>query len=177
MQCVAVHFIKCVLLPQVRYSMLHTLNTYLCTYVSLRMHVCACMYAGGNGMQRSRAHSSASTPSTHALDGAQVRVHFYIIYVHIVYIYTYTHSGISGTWLIRMCDMTQSYVWHEAFTCVTTNTHCIGASALSAHALGDTQVCVYVCYTHIYIDSFLRGTWLIRTWLIRTCDMTHSWTR
>ena len=104
-------------------------------------------------------------------------VWIYIIYVHIVYIYTYTHSGISGTWLIRMCDMTQSYVWHEAFTCVTTNTHCIGVSALSAHALGDTQVCVYVCYTHIYIDSFLRGTWLIRTWLIRTCDMTHSWTR
>ena len=23
------------------------------------------------------------------------------------------------TWLIRMCDMTHSYVWHDAFICVT----------------------------------------------------------
>jgi len=23
------------------------------------------------------------------------------------------------TWLIRMCDMTQSYVWHDSFVCVT----------------------------------------------------------
>jgi len=44
--------------------------------------------------------------------------------------YVWHDSFICVTWLIHMCDMTNSYVWHDSFICVT--------------------------------------------WLIRMCDMTHS---
>ena len=57
------------------------------------------------------------------------------------------------TWLIHMCDMTHSHVWHDWFTCVTWLIH--------------------ICdMTHSYVwhDAF---TWV--TWLIHMCDMKHSY--
>jgi len=79
------------------------------------------------------------------------------------------------TWLIHMCDMTHSYVWHDSFICVTWH--------------------IRMCdMTHLYVwrDSFIRMTWPIRicdmthsyvwphssicvTWRIRMCAMTHSY--
>ena len=59
------------------------------------------------------------------------------------------------TWLIHMCDMTHSYVWHDSFIFVTWLIH--------------------ICdMTHLYVwpDSFIRVTWLIHT-----CDMTYSYLR
>ena len=55
-------------------------------------------------------------------------------------------------WLIHMCDMTHSYVWHDSFTCVT----------WLIHMCDMTHSCVW----H---DSFTCVTWLIHM-----CDMTHS---
>jgi len=49
------------------------------------------------------------------------------------------------TWLIHMCDLTHSYVWHDSFIHICDMT------------------CSYVCH-----DSFIRVTWLIHM-----CDMTH----
>ena len=64
------------------------------------------------------------------------------------------------TWLIHMCDMTHSYVWHDSFVCVTWLIH--------------------MCdMTH---DSFICVTWLVYVWhvsficvpwLIHMCAMTH----
>jgi len=50
-----------------------------------------------------------------------------------------------------MCNMTDSYVWHDSFICVTW--------------------CVCMCgVTHSYVwhDSFICVTWLVHAW-----DMTH----
>ena len=65
------------------------------------------------------------------------------------------------TWLIPMCDMTRSYVWHR--------TH--------SYVWRDSFICVtwliHMCdMTHSYVshDSFICVTWLIHM-----CDMTHSY--
>jgi len=77
------------------------------------------------------------------------------------------------TWLIHVCDMTHSCVWHDSFMCVT----------WPIHLCDMTHSCVW----H---DSFIRVPWLIHmcdmtyshvwhdssicvTWLIHMCDMTH----
>ena len=96
----------------------------------------------------------------------------------------------SVTWLIHVCDMTHSRVWHDSFLCVTWTTR--------------DRVCllcvtwlIRVCpgdMTHLCLlqDSFMSVTWLIYmcdktdscvwqdsfirvTWLIHTCDTTHSY--
>jgi len=56
------------------------------------------------------------------------------------------------TWLIRVCDMTHSYMWHDSFVYVTWL----------------IRICdmTHSCVWH---DSFVYVTWLIRI-----CDMTHS---
>jgi len=56
------------------------------------------------------------------------------------------------TWLVHMCDMTRSYVWHDSFICVTW--------------------LIRMCdMTHSYIwhDSIICATWLSHV-----CDMTQS---
>ena len=55
-------------------------------------------------------------------------------------------------WLINMCVMTHSYVWHESFTCVTWLIH-----------ICDTT------HSYAWHDSFIRLTWFIHIY-----DMTHS---
>ena len=56
------------------------------------------------------------------------------------------------TWLIHMCVMTHSYVWHDSFICVTWLIHTCDMT----HS--------YVCH-----DSFICVPWLIHM-----CEMTHS---
>ena len=63
-----------------------------------------------------------------------------------------------------------SYVWHDAFTCVTDVFICV-------------TWCIHMCdMTHWYVwhDAFICVTWLIHmwamvcvTWRIHMCDMTH----
>jgi len=74
-------------------------------------------------------------------------------------------------WLIHMCDMTHSYVWHDSFICVPWLIH----------------MCA-MTHSYMWHDSFICMTWLIHgcdrtlsyvTWLIFkwhisvTCDVTH----
>ena len=98
------------------------------------------------------------------------------------------------TWLIHTCNMTYSYVWHDAFIHVT-GTH--------SHVRHDSFICVtglaHMCdMTHSYAwqdlhfghatlknvafstiqtgvtHSYVWHVSFIRvTWLIHTCDMTH----
>jgi len=56
-------------------------------------------------------------------------------------------------WLIHMCDMTHSYVWHDPFICVTWLIHMCDMT-----------------HSHVWHDPFI---WV--TWLIHMCDMTHSY--
>ena len=105
-------------------------------------------------------------------------------------------------WLICMCDMTHSYVWHDSFICVTWLIHMCDMTHLSR-----TWTCdmTHPSITHIWIRdeepsvmNESRVTWLIHlshtyewemknpaSWMSHvsrmnesrhtwTCDMTHS---
>ena len=83
------------------------------------------------------------------------------------------------TWLIHMCDMTHSYVWHDSFICVI----CL---ITQRHITR-----VYVCITRVYVwhDSHIshmssvtydmthpcgRQAYMRVTYLIHLCSMPHS---
>jgi len=101
------------------------------------------------------------------------------IYVkRLIYVCIKIHdSFICVTWLIQMCDMTHSYVWHAWFICVTWL----------------IQMCD-MTHSYVWQDSFMCVTWLIHmrdmshsyvqydsiirvTWLIHMRDMSHSYVR
>ena len=63
------------------------------------------------------------------------------------------------TWLIHMCDMTHSYVWHDSFICVTWLIHMWDMT--HRDVCHDSCICV--------ADSFICVTWRIH---VR--DLTHS---
>jgi len=96
------------------------------------------------------------------------------------------------TWLIQMCYMTHSYVWHDSFIrlkCDMTHSYVWHDSFIRVTGL------IHMCdRTHSYVwhDSFVCVTWLIHTcgmthsyvwrnsfvcvtWLIHMCGMTHSY--
>ena len=100
------------------------------------------------------------------------------------------------TWLIHVCDMTRSNLWHDSIIRLTWFIHvCDTTHSIVWHY---SFICVtwliHVCdTTHSYVwhDSFICVTWLIHvydmthsnvwhcsficvTWLIHMCDMTHS---
>jgi len=68
------------------------------------------------------------------------------------------------TWLIHVCDMTHSYVWHDSF-CVW----------------HDSLICltwlIHVCdMTHSYVwthSCVWHDSFICVTWLIHLCDITH----
>ena len=63
------------------------------------------------------------------------------------------------TWLIHMCDMTHSYVWHDSFICVTWLIH--------------------MCdMTHPYVwhDSFICVTYLIHMCATTRSQISYLWT-
>jgi len=90
-------------------------------------------------------------------------VYMYIRIWYIIYVRVYIYKNIMSMrviWLIHMCDMTQSHVWHDSFihvlfTCVTWLLHTRFA-------------------THSY---WWCGSRICVTWLIHICDMIHSYVR
>jgi len=57
------------------------------------------------------------------------------------------------TWLIHLCDITYSFVWHDLFICV----------AWLVHVCDMTRSCLW------------RDSFICVTWLIHVRDMTHSY--
>jgi len=109
-------------------------------------------------------------------------------------ILTWHDSFVSVTWLIRMCDMTHSYVWHDSF--IREEKSWSKTRRLCGRVMHIWHAWFIRDMTHLYVwhDSFVCVTWLIRmrdmthsyvwhdsfvcvTWLIRMCDMTHSYLR
>jgi len=75
-------------------------------------------------------------------------------------------SFICVIWLIHVCDMTRSFVWHDSFMCRTwLMSMCDMAHSCvrSIHTCDVTRA--YVCH-----DSFVCATWLVRM-----CDVTHPY--
>jgi len=71
----------------------------------------------------------------------------------LVWITWLVHVRVVCEWLLHVCGMTYSYVWHDSFMCVTWLIHTCDM-------------------THSYVrhDSFICVTWLIHM-----CDMTRSY--
>ena len=63
------------------------------------------------------------------------------------------------TWLIHMCDMTNSYVWHDEFICVTWRIHMCDMTNSHVH------------------DPFFGVTWLVHVIriILSVFDTTHSY--
>jgi len=77
-----------------------------------------------------------------------------------------TTNFVCAPWLIHVCGMAHSYVWHGSFTCLVSLIRmCNMTPPFSPqHATGNGRICISVRH-----DSFT-----CETWLIRTCDVTHS---
>ena len=82
--------------------------------------------------------------------------------------------SIYGTWLVRICDLTHSYVWHDSIhMCDMTHPHLWHTSFK----------CLAWLHPYVWYDSFTYVTCLIHvfgmtpstcvTWLIHMCEMTH----
>jgi len=83
------------------------------------------------------------------------------------------------TWLIHMCDMTHSYVWHDSFICVTWLIHMKWRVRVCGHVRMRFMILPRVCMcmwdmtqSHAGHDSF---EWV--TSLSHMRDMTHSYVR
>jgi len=102
------------------------------------------------------------------------------------------HGETCVTWLIRMCDMPQSYVWHDLLT-ILELWRC-GAYNLRQFVVahfGRTWL-IHTCdvtRSYVWHDSFMCVLWLVDylriktmrhdsfiyvTWLVHICSMTHS---
>jgi len=94
-------------------------------------------------------------------------------------------------WLIHMCDMTRSYVWHDSFICVTWLICVMNVWRVSFKCIyvRTSQMCGVIhsnmytwahhkCGVLSYIyELTLRGTWTrpkYVTWFIQMCDVIYS---
>jgi len=100
---------------------------------------------------------------------------------------------------MHICDVTHSYVWHDAFKCLTGLVYMCDAiyscvtglwriHSVSSHAWAHASRRIHTCdMNHSYAwrdlgyDSFICGTWLIHMWdmtrviwIIHRCDKI-SW--
>ena len=86
-------------------------------------------------------------------------------------IWLWRDSCMLVTWLIRMCDMTHSYVWHDSFLWDTWILHkCDMTHSRVCHDFvrHDSFMCDM---THSYIWHEL---FVLMTRLVLMCDLTHS---
>jgi len=89
------------------------------------------------------------------------------------------------TWLIHVCDMNHSCVWHDSFMCVTWLIHvCDMTHSCVWH---DSRMCL-ISLIHMCDMTHKGGPWYDResqvcvwhdsficvTWLIHMCDMPHK---
>jgi len=80
--------------------------------------------------------------------------------------YMWHDSFLCMTWLILMCDMTHSYVWRDSHTFVQ---HTPWLVCVWMY-MDDTFTCTWMVYIHIqpYIHMYMDGcTWFLCGWCVR----------
>jgi len=73
------------------------------------------------------------------------------------------------TWLIHVCDMTNSHVWHDSFTYVSWLVLVQGRAQTTKYPPKKPSHMCEMTHSYVWHESFTCVTWLIHT-----CDMTHS---
>jgi len=92
------------------------------------------------------------------------------------------------TWRIHICDMTHSYLWHDAFTCVMWLTHMcdmthsyvwhasfqketVGRNVVQPTPMNES------CHTYEWVTPLYvwHVAFICVTWIAHMCDMTHSY--
>ena len=88
------------------------------------------------------------------------------------------------TWLIHMCDMTHSYVWHDSFIYVTWPMHMSEQVLLDVSKWWCVTWLIPPVYMSVRVGTLLcdmahsyvwHDSFICVTWLIHKCDMTHSY--
>jgi len=68
-----------------------------------------------------------------------------------------------ATWRLDMCDMTNSFVWHDEFICVTWRIHLCDMT----HSM-----CIHMCdMTHLYV---WHNAFKCVTWRMHMCNVTQT---
>ena len=122
------------------------------------------------------------------LRGCPAPVTSFMCVIWLIHICDMTHSCVWHEsfkwvpWLIPVCDMTHSYEWHDSFPCVTWLIHMIDLT--HSFMWHDSFICVqwliHMCdMTHSYVrhDSLIFVTWLTHMWhdsLICVTRLTHT---
>ena len=73
------------------------------------------------------------------------------------YVWPIRDSLVCVTWVIRMCDMTRSYVWHDSFICVTWLIHNSYISLVIC--MTHSYVCQGMTHSYVWHDSLVCVTW------------------
>ena len=76
------------------------------------------------------------------------------------------------TWIVYMCDVTHSCIWHDPFICVTWLIHICGMSQL--YVRHDSCMCCDITHSYVQHDSFTcvqHGSFTCATWQIRMHDI------
>ena len=98
--------------------------------------------------------------------------------------YVWHDSFICSTWLIHMCDMTHSYVWHDSFIWMTSLSHMYDMPP--SYVWHDqcrhvVWICMFgVPHSHVWHNSFMRvwhDSFIYVTWLIHDSFTRVTWRR
>jgi len=82
-------------------------------------------------------------------------------------------SFICVTWLIHMCDMTHSYVWHDSFICDMT--HWLRDMTHWCVRYDSSIYVIWLIHMYAMTESYMwRDPFICVTWLSLRCDVTRT---
>jgi len=152
----------------------------MCTNVSCHTHSYVWLQPTATHCNTLQHYSSTTLSQSNLIHTRHDFFYAFICATWLIHMCDMTHSCVWHdsliwvTWLIHMCDMTHSYVWHDSFIGVTGRIHMCDMT--HSYLFHDSSMCVawrlHMCdITHSYSkkDPFTCVAWLIRTHDILQC--------